>query len=321
MNIFRWFQRRRNRRFTEREFVLDVKLRTRQMRVARWRAAGMSLAALAGVALFILAVWKGGAWFLDDAVYENPKFTIRHVDIHTDGVIAPWVIKRWALVRPGQNLLSLDLMRVKRDLEAQSPVESASVERVLPDTLRISIIERQPVAQTIMVAKRGSGYSQIIYDLDENGVVMAPPDPAWLLVPAPTNQIMTTLVGVPFKDLNAGHAVESPQVQAAIRLLLELDHSPMAGMVELQSIDVSSPQVLEATTSQGAHVTFALDHFDVQLRRWREIYEHYQAEGKAIASLDISITNHQPVRWVATAAMPPLLNKFVKPTKLKRKNV
>ena len=93
MNIFRWFQRRRNRRFAEREFVLDVKLRTRQMRVARWRAAGMGLAGIAGVALFILAVWKGGAWFLDDAVYENPKFTIRHVDIHTDGAIAPWVIK------------------------------------------------------------------------------------------------------------------------------------------------------------------------------------------------------------------------------------
>ena len=70
-----------------------------------------------------------------------------------------------------------------------------------------------------MVAKHGSGYSQIIYGLDENGVVMAPPDPAWLLVPALNfNQIMTTLVGVPFKDLNAGHLVESPQVQAAIRL-------------------------------------------------------------------------------------------------------
>ena len=320
--MFGWFQRNRNRRFAEREFVLDVKLRTRQMRVARWRAAGMGLAAVAGVALFIFVVWRGGMWFLNDAVYENPKFAIRHIDVHTDGVLAPAVIRRWALVKPGQNLLSLDLMRVKRDLEAQSPVGAASVERLLPDTLRISVIERQPVAQTIIVqARRGGGFNQVIYDVDENGVVMAPLDPNWLLRPAPTNEVLTTLVGVPLKDLNTGHAADSPQVQAAIRLLLELDHSPMAGIVELQSIDVSSPEVLEATTSQGAHVTFSLEYFDVQLRRWREIYDHYQAEGKAIKTLDISISNHQPVRWVATSAMPPLLNKFVKPTKPKRKNV
>jgi len=57
------------------------------------------------------------------------------------------------------------------------------------------------------------------------------------------------------------------------------------------------------------------------LRRWREIYDYGQATGQAIASLDISISNHLPVRWVAGNTLPPLLNQFVKPNKLKRKNV
>ena len=113
--MFRWLHRNRNRRFTERQFVLDVKLRTRQMRVARWRAAGTGLAGVTVLAVFALLFWRGGKWFLADAVYENPAFAIQRVDVRTDGVIAPAVIRHWAMVRPGQNLLSLDLMRVKRD--------------------------------------------------------------------------------------------------------------------------------------------------------------------------------------------------------------
>jgi len=255
-------------------------------------------------------------------VYENPAFAIQRVEVRTDGVIAPAVIRRWAMVRPGRNLLSLDLMRIKRDLEMYSPIASVSVERVLPGTLRIIVAERQPMAQAITLQpRRGGGFNALTNDFDETGVVMQPLDAAWRLTPAPTNALLPTLTGVPPKDLNPGHAAESPQVLAALRLLTALDRSPMAGIVELQSINVASPEILEATTSQGARITFSLDQFDVQLRRWREIYNYGQAGGKAIAWLDLSISNHLPVRWVAGNALPPLLNQFVKPNKLKRKNV
>jgi cell division septal protein FtsQ len=320
--MFRWLHPNRNRRFGERQFVLDVKLRTRQMRVARWRSAGTGLAGVMALALLVLLFWRGGQWFLADAVYENSAFVIQHVDVRTDGVIAPAVIRRWALVRPGQNLLSLDLMRVKRDLEMYSPIAGVSVERVLPGTLRIRVTERQPVAQAISLQPlRGGGFSTVLHDFDETGVVMRPLDPAWRLTPAPANALLPTLTGVPPGDLNPGHQAESPQVLAALRLLTQLDRSPMAGLVELESINVASPEILEATTSQGARITFSLDQFDVQLRRWRAIYNHGQEQGQAIAALDLSISNHLPVRWVAGGALPPLPGHLVKPNQLKRKNV
>ncbi len=320
--MFRWLHRNRNRRSGERQFVLDVKLRTRQMRLARWRKAGTGLAGVMALAVCALLFWRGEEWFLKDAVYENPAFAIRRVEVRTDGVLAPAVIRRWAMVRPGQNLLALDLMRVKRDLEMYSPIAGVSVERVLPGTLRIFVAERQPVAQAITLQPlRGGGFNALTHDFDETGVVMQPLDPAWRLTPAPANALLPTLTGVPPKDLNPGHQAESPQVLAALRLLTELDRSPMAGLVELQNINVASPEILEATTSQGARITFSLDQFQVQLRRWRAIYDHGQEQGKAIASLDLSISNHLPVRWVAGSAVPPLLNQFVKPNQPKRKNV
>ena len=63
--MFRWLHRNRNRRFGERQFALDVKLRTRQMRVARWQKAGAGLAGVMALGLFALLFWRGGNWLLD----------------------------------------------------------------------------------------------------------------------------------------------------------------------------------------------------------------------------------------------------------------
>ena len=67
--------------------------------------------------------------------------------MQTDGVISVDQLRRWAGVKPEENLLALDLARVKRDLEMVPLVQSVSVERILPRTLRIRITEREPIAQ------------------------------------------------------------------------------------------------------------------------------------------------------------------------------
>ncbi len=58
------------------------------------------------------------------------------IEVQTDGVLTAETIRRWAMVQTGQNLMALDLMRVKRDLELQPPIQFVAVERVLPRTLQ-----------------------------------------------------------------------------------------------------------------------------------------------------------------------------------------
>jgi cell division septal protein FtsQ len=320
--MFDWLKRKQNRRSGERAYMLDVKLRTRQMNAARWRAAVLGFGGVLALVFLVLFFWRGGEWLLNQAVYDNPAFAIQRVEVSTDGVIAPQIIRKWSMVKLGQNLLSLDLLRVKRDLEAQPPIESVAVERVLPNTLRLFITERQPVAQTLaQQARRDGGVATVVYDFDENGYVMQPLDPAWRQTPAPTNAALPVLLGVPLVELQPGRQVELPQIRAALRLVVEMDRSPMAGMVELQTINVGAPEILEATTSQGAQIDFSLNQFELQLQRWREIYDQYQQWGKAIVSLDLSVSNNLPVRWIAANGMPPLLHKSVKAIKPKRKNV
>jgi cell division septal protein FtsQ len=318
-----WLARKqKNRRASEREYLLDVKLRVSKTRAARLRLVGLGLSTVFALALIALVLWRGGEWLLDRLIYKNEAFAIQRIEVQTDGVLTSETIRRWAMVKTGENLMGLDLMRVKRDLEMQPPIAFVAVERVLPHTLKLNISEREPIAQTIVSrAVPGGRVAEAVYDFDEDGYTMKPLDPRWRTAPPPASERLPILVGVQAADVQLGRQVESPQIRAALRLLCEFDHSPMAGMVEIERINVSGPEVLQVTTSQGAEVTFSLDHFDTQLRRWRVIYDQYQKWGKAIASLDLSIDNNLPVRWVAGAPAPPVSPHALKPSRTKRKHV
>ena len=94
----------------------------------------------------------------------------------------------------------------------------------------------------------------------------------------------------------------------------------MAGLAELQRINVTTPEILEIFTSHGAEIIFSLHPFEQQLRRWHLVYDQFQKQGKAIAMLDLSISNNVPLRLVETAPVP-LPAKTVKPPRNRKKNV
>jgi len=321
--MFHWLTGKpRNRRAQEREYGLDVKLRTSQNRSARARVVGMIVVVVFSLTAIALVLWRGGQWTLDALIYENNAFAIQQIEVQTDGVLTSEAIRTWAKVRMGENLMALDLMRVKRDLEGQPPIQFVAVERVLPHTLKVTVTEREPVAQTIVTyTRRGGGTDQAVYDFDEDGYVMRPLDPRWRTSPPPANERLPILVGVPPAEPLPGQQVTSPQIRAALALVCEFDHSPMTGMVELERIDVSEPDVLKVTTTQKAEITFSLSHFDVQLRHWRIIYDQFQSWGRAIATLDLSISNNLPVHWIAAGSVPPVAPRAPIPSRPKRKHV
>ena len=318
-----WLKRKtKNRRAQEREQVLDVKLRTSQTRAARMRMVGVGLTVIFCVALVALVLWRGGKWVLDGLIYENDAFAIQQIAVQTDGVLTPDAIRAWARVRLGQNLMALDLLRVKHELESQPPIQFVAIERVLQHTLKITVNEREPIAQSMVTLVHPGGVTdQAVYDFDEDGYVMKPLDPRWRTAPPPASERLPILVGVPASETHLGQQVISPQLRAALALVGAFDHSPMTGLVELERIDVSQPDILKVTTSQKAEITFSLTQFDKQLRRWRLIYDQFQKSGKAIASLDLSISNNLPVHLVAAASVPPVAPRVLQPSRPKRKHV
>ena len=321
-----WFKREQNKnRRLHRHNVLDVKLRSDQVRALRLRLGLFLFLVVAGPFFGLYLLWRVGEVALNAFVYQNADFAIQQIDVKTDGAIAPDQLRRWTGVKPGANLIGLDLAAVKRNLELVSVIETVSVERVLPRTLKIRVTEREPIAQVNVPRADGTaGIAVSIFQLDGDGMVMQPLDPRLCTVPlAQVNPQLPVIAGLNAFQLQPGRRVELPQVQAALKLIVAFSKSPMAGLVDLRRLDVSAPGVVMATTGQGSKITFGLDKMEQQLRRWREIYDYgKQANKGEIASVDLAVANNVPVHWMMASAAPvSVMPKAVKPFKPRRKNV
>jgi cell division septal protein FtsQ len=318
-----WFKRKPENRRLEREHVLDVKLRTSQVKAVRNRWVAVVLGTAFCLVLGSYLAWSVGEWALRGLVYENKAFALRELDVRTDGVLAVDQIKRWAGVRLDDNLLALDLARVKRYLELNPAIESVSIERILPRTLRIRVVEREPIAQ-INIPRPGpdGGLDLGVFQIDAQGYVMLPLAPYQRSAqPPPGGELYPLLDGLDPTEVRPGRRIDLPPVQAALRLIDAFEHSPMEGLVDLKRIDVSSPEVLVVTTGQGSEVTFGLADTERQMLRWREIYDCAQKLNRAIATLDLAITNNIPARWLEVGAATPPPAKPARSPHIRKKHV
>ena len=317
-----WRKRKMTNRRLGRVHVLDVKLRSSKVRAARARRVVIALGVCFGTVLGLYALWCLGEFTLNKLVYENKSFAIQQVDVQTDGVISADQLRRWSGVRGGQNLLALDLACVKRDLEMQAMIETVSVERILPGTLRLRVTEREPIAQVAVPHPNPAGGLDLkVFQIDENGYVMLPLDPRQRAVPpAEPDDQLPLILGINAADLQPGRKLDSVQVQAALKWIGAFESSAMANLVDLKKIDVLSPEVLIVTTGQGSEVTFGLDNFDQQLLRWQRIQEECARSNKTIATLNLAVTDNTPLRLADASAAPPA-PKIIKLQRTRRRNV
>src|ERR1039458_10231119 len=227
-----WFKREQRNRRLSRGHVLDVKLRSEQVRATRIRLALVAISVPAVTIFGLYLLWRAGDWALDKFVYENAEFAIQRVEVQTDGVIAPDQLRSWSGVKPGANLIALDLASVKHNLEFWPVIDSVSVERVLPRTLKIRVTERKPIAQVRMTRVDGAnGFIISIFPLDPAGVVLRPLDPRPWDVPLAQMEdggLPVIRGGNLAQQLQPGHRVTLPEARAALQLISAFGRSPMA---------------------------------------------------------------------------------------------
>jgi cell division septal protein FtsQ len=319
-----WFENKPKNRRLKREHLLEVKASSQQRRQARWRLVGVTLGMMAGLILILLAFWVGGTWVINRLVYENEVFATETIQIQTDGVLPVEMIRRWAGVKAGDNLLALDLDVIRLNLKKVPLVKDAAVERDPPRTLRIRVVEREPIAQVHVLQPRAGedGYDVVSYYLDEEGSIMSRPE-SWLPGAKAWHAVdsLPVVCGLDGSELHPGWTVESSRVKSALQLIGAFSESSMYGYADLARVDVSAPEVIRLTTQQGAEIIFWPDHFERQLSRWKFIHDLVKQQGKAIASLDLSISNNLPARWMDASSAPAVSPKPAKKIRTQRKHV
>ena len=317
------FGQKRNRRLGN-DQVLEVKpqVQLRRARRARWTAALFSV--VTGISLTGLLLWHGSQWALDRWVFSNPAFAIARIEVRTDGILPPAQVIQWSGVGIGDNLVALDLATVQRDLELQPLIESASIERLLPDGLRIHIIEREPIARAAGLAFDAVSGSirEAQFYLDANGHVLQPIE----TVPgiAESEEMFASLpriAGIPLTELLPGKQLQSPQAFAALKLVLAFQRAPVAQTVGFHTIDITLPGILRVATDNGGDVVLLSANFEPQLERWRLIDEYARRENKSIATLDLAVGNNVPARWNEYADLSPPALRPVRSSPYRKKHV
>ena len=227
MNLFK--RKPKNRR-QDRQEVLRVKLGLRDQRRRQSRAAILFATVSLAAALIVYGLYRGGEYSLDRFVYHNKAYALLELDVDTDGVLSLEQLRRWAGVKLQDNLFTLDLARIKRDIELCSAVQSAAVERILPHTLRIRVCERIPVAQLLAPSLRSDqGQQPGCYQLDAAGWVILPLAPSQRAQPAAADEALPLITGMPATPVRPGRQIESAPVRAALELITTFEHSPHGG--------------------------------------------------------------------------------------------
>ena len=106
-----------NRRKRRPEYLLDVKVQTRGRALARLRMTVTIFVVLGMLILTGYGIYRLVRVTTNQLVYNNPRFAIHQIVVDDDGVLTPERVVQFAGVAVGQNLLSVDLDQVRKNLE------------------------------------------------------------------------------------------------------------------------------------------------------------------------------------------------------------
>ena len=189
----------------------------------------------------------------------------------------------------GRNVFFVPLSTRRRELEQIPWIEHATVMRVLPDQIRVSIVERQPVAFT--------RHGQQIGLVDANGTLLAM-SPKTM---AERHYSFPVVTGI-----DAGDSPESRKERMAVymRLMAELDAGGQHHSEQISEIDLTDPEdarVLLPEEGVDILAHFGDDQFSERYERYKAHIAEWRQQYPHLKSVDLRYEN-QAVLEMASGA-------------------
>jgi cell division protein FtsQ len=266
-------------RFLRPPDVARIRRNQRQIRFLRTFAILRTGAVLVALGAAGLWVWKH--------TQSDGRFAVRHVEIVGAKNTPAAQLQNLTRAYVGENLFKIDITRVQRELGAVNWVSRIEIEKRLPDTLRIRIVERRPVA--LVETAQGLTY------VDESGVAFAALSPA---------------VGSAELPLIAD--ASGPELRRCVQMLEQLRRQDAVLYSRVSEIRPIAPRGFAVFDRQLA-ATVYVNGEDI-IEKWRGLYGIAAAEGFGSGSLEyadlrfsdrIVVKPQHPVA-VARVTAPPV---------------
>jgi hypothetical protein len=253
------------------------------------------LAALAAVGI---GIQRG----VEHVVYQNPDFQLGFIDLNPNTAFDEAEVVKIAGIPLHANLFDLDVEKITNTLSSRPEIISAAVERHLPDTLRIRIVERTPAAwiacpEETLPATRELGALLV----DAHGVAYPCPQPQ--LETASTLPIIL-LPSLPAQPIHAGAAPPHPELKRCLRLIATAAKLDPLYVRNIDSIRQENAWSLTVTTRDQTVATFGLGDHDRQINDLRVALDHARTRNYEIASINLIPKKNIPVTPRSEASYP-----------------
>ena len=194
----------------------------REVRRARRTRTALRFLRAACLNLAMIGVLVYAAYETFGHVTTTPRFALRRIEVAGTARLAPDDVRKRLAPWTGRNLLDVDLDEAAAAVAADPWVESASLQRVLPGTLRVRVLERTPAALSVI---RG-----IVHVVDAGGFVIGEATPQ-LLVDRP---LLTGLDRLESADLARALAL-------GVSTIARLEAANPGLVAEASEIDLGRP--------------------------------------------------------------------------------
>ena len=211
---------------------------------------------------------------------QNSRYMIRHLELSSDVKLQPWHIKEYAHLNDQQNLFALNIRKVRDDLLSVPIVKAVTVTRELPDTLRVQVTERAPVAQL--------GYNGLGYPL-------AIDDEGYILGPSSINPSLPVIDGIQEKGLRPGVVIADDHLYEALDVLTICGRADLSRMIRIKKIDVSHADYMVLVLEDGERVYLSESNRDPKLFQLAKIISTSRNRNERIKAVDMTVDKNFPV--------------------------
>jgi cell division protein FtsQ len=232
----------------------------------------------ASAALLILALLVAAVLLARIFLYQDARF---RVDSSANiQIVGSSELSRGDLLEVfgadiGRNIFFVPLKERRKELELVPWVEHATVMRLLPNQVRVTIIERTPVA----FVRQDKEISLV----DENGVILGMP-PA---VMAQRHYSFPVVTGIVEND---PLAIRTERMKMYRRFLADLDSGGEKISAQLSEVDLSHPEDIRVLLpEQGSDILahFGNDKFLARYRNYKAHIAEWRQQYPHLASVDL----------------------------------
>ncbi len=226
----------------------------------------------------------------------TPSEPVKGILFRTNGVLPNSWLSSVAEIRPGMTLMGADIFALKERLEAFGQVSSASVERIFPSDLKITVTEKIPAMRLTLMDQSGK---QVVKIVARDGTVYKG-----------VGYPQATVDQLPFLDpyRNADGSIFPLRGTDRVAKLLELVSQSDPKLYRTWKVvslahfsgDLDFPgQVIEIRSTVVPKILFSgTKDYGRQLDRLNYIFEYVRERGnQAIERIDLSLTGAAAVQF------------------------